>query len=194
MTVEEEVLPWIRWSGVLGLRSNGGRSLRLCGCCQATSAWDLWMAGLASCCHFCWGFGMLAVLCWCSGQAGLLLGCLHWPAEVADLGYGGTSYVELLILYERWAGERLCFEDAVPSIADRVVQFRCQLHPCALMLISGDSAGTCCVLCVVCPVAWEGSFLVVLVLTMVVYDMLAGIRAVTDSLVALWILLGRVPV
>ena len=31
-----------------------------------------------------------------------------------DLGVGGISYVELLILYELWAGERLCLERAVP--------------------------------------------------------------------------------
>ena len=36
------------------------------------------------------------------------LGSLHWPTEVADLGSGGgVSFIELLILYERWSGERL---------------------------------------------------------------------------------------
>ena len=44
-----------------------------------------------------------------------LLGSLHWPGEVADLGPGGASYVELLILYERWAGERLRIEDSIPK-------------------------------------------------------------------------------
>ena len=29
-----------------------------------------------------------------------LLGSLHWPVGGADLGVGGVSYVELLILYE----------------------------------------------------------------------------------------------
>ena len=33
------------------------------------------------------------------------LGTLHWPAGGSDLGVGGISYVELLILYELWAGE-----------------------------------------------------------------------------------------
>ena len=42
------------------------------------------------------------------------LGTLHWPAGVLDLGVGGISYVELLILYELWAGERLSLERAVP--------------------------------------------------------------------------------
>ena len=43
------------------------------------------------------------------------LSSLHWPSEVADLGPGGASYVELLILYERWAGERLRIEDSIPK-------------------------------------------------------------------------------
>ena len=42
------------------------------------------------------------------------LGSLHWPCDARDLGVGGVSYLELLILYERWAGERLMVESAVP--------------------------------------------------------------------------------
>ena len=42
------------------------------------------------------------------------LGSLHWPRGAGDLGIGGVSYLELLILYERWAGERLVVESAVP--------------------------------------------------------------------------------
>ena len=42
------------------------------------------------------------------------LGSLHWPSAGNDLGPGGVSYVELLILHELWAGERLQFEKAVP--------------------------------------------------------------------------------
>ena len=42
------------------------------------------------------------------------LGTLHWPAGGANLGVGGISYVELLILYELWAGERLSLEKACP--------------------------------------------------------------------------------
>ena len=44
----------------------------------------------------------------------LFLGSLHWPAGGLDLGVGGVSYVELLILYELWAGERLSLEKAAP--------------------------------------------------------------------------------
>ena len=36
------------------------------------------------------------------------------PAGGLDLGVGGASHVELLILYELWAGERLSLEQAVP--------------------------------------------------------------------------------
>ena len=43
-----------------------------------------------------------------------LKGSLHWPAGGLDLGVGGISYVELLILYELWAGERLSLEKAHP--------------------------------------------------------------------------------
>ena len=42
------------------------------------------------------------------------LGSLHWPVGGLDLGVVGISYVELLILYELWAGERLSLERAVP--------------------------------------------------------------------------------
>ena len=38
---------------------------------------------------------------------------LHWPAAGCSLGVGGVSHVELLILYELWAGERLELEKAV---------------------------------------------------------------------------------
>ena len=42
------------------------------------------------------------------------LNTLHWPVGNLDLGVGGISYVELLILYELWAGERLRLEKAHP--------------------------------------------------------------------------------
>ena len=42
------------------------------------------------------------------------LGTLNWPAGGADLGVGGISYVELLILYELGAGERLSLGKARP--------------------------------------------------------------------------------
>ena len=42
------------------------------------------------------------------------LGTLHWPAGAVEFGVGGVSFVEMLILYEQWAGERLCLESAIP--------------------------------------------------------------------------------
>ena len=47
------------------------------------------------------------------GTPGLLvkwvsfLNSVHWPVGDLDLGVGGISFVELLIMYELWAGERL---------------------------------------------------------------------------------------
>ena len=43
------------------------------------------------------------------------LGTLHWPVAADDLGVGSVSFVELLILYELWAGEWLSLEKAVPK-------------------------------------------------------------------------------
>ena len=39
-------------------------------------------------------------------------GMANWPVGGLDLGVGGVSYVELLIMYELWAGERLSLEKA----------------------------------------------------------------------------------
>ena len=44
-----------------------------------------------------------------------LLGTLRWPqGGGVDIGVGCVSFVEVLILYELWAGERLDLEKAVP--------------------------------------------------------------------------------
>ena len=42
--------------------------------------------------------GPTPVVSWLSGWP--FLGTLHWPAGGLDLGVGGISYVELLIVYE----------------------------------------------------------------------------------------------
>ena len=57
-------------------------------------------------------FGLILLVFWLSGS--LFLGSLHWPVGDSDLGVGGISYVELFILYELWAGERLRLEKAHP--------------------------------------------------------------------------------
>ena len=38
------------------------------------------------------------------------LGTLHWPSGSVDLGHFGVSFLELLILFEQWAGHRLLSE------------------------------------------------------------------------------------
>ena len=38
------------------------------------------------------------------------LGILHWPSGSVDLGHDGISFLELLILFEQWAGHRLLGE------------------------------------------------------------------------------------
>ena len=38
------------------------------------------------------------------------LGTLHWPSGSVDLGHFGISFLELLILFEQWAGHRLLGE------------------------------------------------------------------------------------
>ena len=45
-----------------------------------------------------------------------LLGSLYWPCEERDLGVGGVSYLELLLLYKLRAGERLVCEKAVSKM------------------------------------------------------------------------------
>ena len=55
----------------------------------------------------CWPFSVGISFKQCE-----ILNSLHGPLTVDDLGVGGISYFELLILYERWAGERLVLEMA----------------------------------------------------------------------------------
>ena len=41
---------------------------------------------------------------------------LHWPVGGGVWERGGVSYLDLLILYEQWAGEKLSLEKAVPRL------------------------------------------------------------------------------
>ena len=61
------------------------------------------------------------------------LGTLHWPAAGGDLGVGGVSYVEMLILCELWVGERLVLEKGVP----------CYRRPGRPISVSAVSLGPC---------------------------------------------------
>ena len=56
--------------------------------------------------------GLTLLFFWLSGFP--FWGTLHWPEDGLDLGVGGISYVDFLILYELWAGERPSLERAVP--------------------------------------------------------------------------------
>ena len=40
---------------------------------------------------------------------------LNWPSSIDDLGLGGATFLEMLILYETWAGEELGIELTVPQ-------------------------------------------------------------------------------
>ena len=52
---------------------------------------------------------------------------LHWPEAGVDLAVGGVPFVELLILYELWAGGRLVLVKAFLDIKDQGVHFQCRL-------------------------------------------------------------------
>ena len=63
------------------------------------------------------------------------LGTSHWPVDTVDMGHFGVSYLEVLILFEQWAGHRLLSEKvARPHVtANRPI-----LVPCACV------RGNCC--------------------------------------------------
>ena len=46
-----------------------------------------------------WPYSVSVLVKWVT-----FLSSLHWPVGGADLGVGGVSYVEMLILFELWAG------------------------------------------------------------------------------------------
>ena len=69
------------------------------------------------------------------------LGTLQWPAVAGYLGVDGVSPVELLILSELWAGERLVFEKAVPKYCRAG---RANSGPGIDLLRSCRFTGVCC--------------------------------------------------
>ena len=79
--------------------------------------------------------GLLVKLC-------SFLSSLHLPSSVSDLGVGGVSFVDLLILFERWAGERLVLEICLfLSSVGLVVQFQCRVLLRDQALIFGALVG-----------------------------------------------------
>ena len=83
-----------------------------------------------------WPYSVGLLVKFCS-----FLSSLHWPSTVDDLGVGGVSYVELLLLYERWAGERLVWRCLFLNLVVCIVQFQCRLFLMDRALIFGDLAG-----------------------------------------------------
>ena len=76
------------------------------------------------------------------------LGSLHWPVHGGDLGVGGISFFELVILYELWAGERGWFlKKLILGIFGLGVQFQCRLflldQACSCRLIGAMVRSLC---------------------------------------------------
>ena len=89
------------------------------------------------------------------------LGTLHWPSGSVDLGHFGISFLELLILFEQWAGHRLLGEKvtrphvragrpislpSVPVSEGIEIRHGCQFLSSllrALGKLPGDSVGFC---------------------------------------------------
>ena len=93
------------------------------------------------------------------------LSSLRWAAARADLGVGGVSFLEILILYELWAGERWSWRRPSNVIDGLDVQFQCPLFLLVQALIFGVLVGLKVAYwehCVLSQEAWEGSCLVVL--------------------------------
>ena len=119
-----------------------------------------------------WPFSVGMLVKWVS-----FLSSLHWPAGGSDRGVGGVSYVELLILYELWAGERLELEKAFLDTAGLVAQFQCRLFLLVQALIFGVQVGflgLCFEVFGTCRSGFGVLFLVILVLITVGFGTLGG--------------------
>ena len=97
------------------------------------------------------------------------LNTLHWPTGSVDFGHFGISFLELLILFEQWAGHRLLGEKVsrpharanrpilIPSVpVSKGIEIR---HGCQFILVAWF------VLLPSYLAVWVGFCLVVLVLT-----------------------------
>ena len=109
------------------------------------------------------------------------LGILHWPAGAVEFGVGGVSFVELLILYEQWAGERLCLEAAVPEyrrVGRPISVSAVPFGPGIAIWRSCRFLGAIFVPFLCCLVVLGGLFLGVLGLIMADFGTLVGISVV----------------
>ena len=108
-------------------------------------------------------------------------GTLHWPAGGFDLGVGGISYVELLILYGFCGWCQVCLRKRlILAICGQDAQFQCRLFLVVQALIFG---APCCL------EGWVDLCPALLVLTTVGFVILVGRRVVKVSLQVL----GKVP-
>ena len=57
----------------------------------------------------------LTVSAFCANLLFFLKSTLHWPSGTEDFGHFGISFLELLILFEQWAGHRLLSEKVTRS-------------------------------------------------------------------------------
>ena len=118
---------------------------------------------------------------------------LHWPQGDVSLGVGGVSFVEVLILYELWAGERLDLEMAVHRYRRAVRSISVSVVPFVQALIFGDLAGTLglyFVLLLLYLMVFVGLFLVMLVQITVGFGTLGGkgvVMASPPGLLSLWV-------
>ena len=101
------------------------------------------------------------------------LGTLHWPAGAVDFCVGGVSFVEMLILYELWAGGGFVLRVLFLSIGGLDVQFQCRLFLLVQALIFGAPVGFWVLFFVLCV-----CYLVVLVGFSLVFGILGGRSAV----------------
>ena len=85
------------------------------------------------------GLGSASLLC----KLVDFFGSLHWPADSGDMGHFGISYLEVLILFEQWAGHWLLNEKVTwPHVrAPNYISFG--------RFYLARWVGTCCLGCVI---------------------------------------------
>ena len=116
------------------------------------------------------------------------LGSLNWPAGGFDLGVGGISNVELLILYELWAGERLFLEKDHPRYlrpGRPIFSVGCSAWSIHWYLASCRFVGAVMRSLCLLPGGLVGLYLVLLVLIIAGFVILGGRRVVMVSLLGL---------
>ena len=104
------VLRLILWSGVLVLFR---RDADLSGICEGE--WITFAATPVTVDDVgAWPYSVGILMKWVA-----FLWSLHWPAAGANLYLGGVSFVEVLILYELWAGVvRACLGESCPLVLE----------------------------------------------------------------------------